>query len=135
MLRRPPRSTRTDTLFPYTTLFRSPDGRRAGRQLPRNQAAFEIHLRISGRTVGDLLVSQSFGPAGTTRPLWPDRHRSGGRRSDRLRPRACRGAVLPPPDLARVDIPTAQGQLRPLQYAATDAVRPTCWEGLVDQGT
>src|SRR3546814_4605982 len=25
MLRRPPRSTRTDTLFPYTTLFRSPD--------------------------------------------------------------------------------------------------------------
>src|SRR3546814_10557704 len=28
MIRRPPRSTRTDTLFPYTTLFRS------GRQVP-----------------------------------------------------------------------------------------------------
>src|SRR3546814_12041586 len=32
MIRRPPRSTRTDTLFPYTTLFRSagqaPGGRR-----------------------------------------------------------------------------------------------------------
>src|SRR3546814_2903635 len=31
MIRRPPRSTRTDTLFPYTTLFRAvrrqPDGR------------------------------------------------------------------------------------------------------------
>src|SRR3546814_7771630 len=27
MIRRPPRSTRTDTLFPYTTLFRSPEGR------------------------------------------------------------------------------------------------------------
>src|SRR3546814_20325690 len=27
MLRRPPRSTRTDTLFPYTTLFRSTDQR------------------------------------------------------------------------------------------------------------
>src|SRR3546814_15780684 len=26
MIRRPPRSTRTDTLFPYTTLFRSLDG-------------------------------------------------------------------------------------------------------------
>src|SRR3546814_13019660 len=26
MIRRPPRSTRTDTLFPYTTLFRSKDG-------------------------------------------------------------------------------------------------------------
>src|SRR3546814_4599017 len=29
MIRRPPRSTRTDTLFPYTTLFRS----RAGREV------------------------------------------------------------------------------------------------------
>src|SRR3546814_6470269 len=29
MLRRPPRSTRTDTLFPYTTLFRSPGRGRA----------------------------------------------------------------------------------------------------------
>src|SRR3546814_8333534 len=26
MIRRPPRSTRTDTLFPYTTLFRSQSG-------------------------------------------------------------------------------------------------------------
>src|SRR3546814_3416614 len=35
MRRRPPRSTRTDTLFPYTTLFRSaeqPDHRRCGGQ-------------------------------------------------------------------------------------------------------
>src|SRR3546814_20848753 len=29
MIRRPPRSTRTDTLFPYTTLFRSPAARPA----------------------------------------------------------------------------------------------------------
>src|SRR3546814_11240770 len=28
MIRRPPRSTRTDTLFPYTTLFRSPNDKR-----------------------------------------------------------------------------------------------------------
>src|SRR3546814_9057258 len=28
MIRRPPRSTRTDTLFPYTTLFRSPGRQR-----------------------------------------------------------------------------------------------------------
>src|SRR3546814_9996081 len=27
MIRRPPRSTRTDTLLPYTTLFRSPEAR------------------------------------------------------------------------------------------------------------
>src|SRR3546814_2997716 len=31
MIRRPPRSTRTDTLFPYTTLFRS-DGERLWRR-------------------------------------------------------------------------------------------------------
>src|SRR3546814_4637971 len=30
MIRRPPRSTRTDTLFPYTTLFRSPPRCRRG---------------------------------------------------------------------------------------------------------
>src|SRR3546814_480590 len=33
MNRRPPRSTRTDTLFPYTTLFRSGPDRRARRRL------------------------------------------------------------------------------------------------------
>src|SRR3546814_3503066 len=33
MTRRPPRSTRTDTLFPYPTLFRSPFGVRRGARL------------------------------------------------------------------------------------------------------
>src|SRR3546814_2354089 len=36
MIRRPPRSTRTDTLFPYTTLFRSHDARATS---PRCRAA------------------------------------------------------------------------------------------------
>src|SRR3546814_2774183 len=42
MIRRPPRSTRTDTLFPYTTLFRSrvrllmaSPAERSGRQVSR----------------------------------------------------------------------------------------------------
>src|SRR3546814_2490310 len=38
MIRRPPRSTRTDTLFPYTTLFRSSSvagGRRISRSVTR----------------------------------------------------------------------------------------------------
>src|SRR3546814_8665505 len=35
MIRRPPRSTRTDTLFPYTTLFRSTD--RGGARHARRQ--------------------------------------------------------------------------------------------------
>src|SRR3546814_19153677 len=38
MIRRPPRSTRTDTLFPYTTLFRSPPGRRRPRKSRRRRS-------------------------------------------------------------------------------------------------
>src|SRR3546814_14459143 len=34
MIRRPPRSTRTDTLFPYTTLFRSRRDLRVHRDVP-----------------------------------------------------------------------------------------------------
>src|SRR3546814_3939321 len=37
MIRRPPRSTRTDTLFPYTTLFRSYDRRRRKQPTHREQ--------------------------------------------------------------------------------------------------
>src|SRR3546814_14076407 len=37
MIRRPPRSTRTDTLFPYTTLFRAQ--RRSAAPLPRKTAS------------------------------------------------------------------------------------------------
>src|SRR3546814_7225818 len=44
MIRRPPRSTRTDTLFPYTTLFRSSaDPREA---VPARRAAW-LHRRHS----------------------------------------------------------------------------------------
>src|SRR3546814_13040337 len=49
MVRRPPRSTRTDTLFPYTTLFRSGAadvGRLAGR---RHRPAQSPHLRHGAR--------------------------------------------------------------------------------------
>src|SRR3546814_13263951 len=42
MIRLPPRSTRTDTLFPYTTLFRSPGGaaRRHGELYRQGSARF-----------------------------------------------------------------------------------------------
>src|SRR3546814_16471775 len=47
MIRRPPRSTRTDTLFPYTTLFRS--GRRCrGPGRPRWAAARPAAPRRAG---------------------------------------------------------------------------------------
>src|SRR3546814_6886113 len=53
MIRRPPRSTRTDTLFPYTTLFRSPLGR--GRRSMTAATDYAQHLardrRRSAHTV------------------------------------------------------------------------------------
>src|SRR3546814_14204193 len=47
MIRRPPRSTRTVTLFPYTTLFRSAD-RRLGAD-PEDHVPAEIHDQLSLR--------------------------------------------------------------------------------------
>src|SRR3546814_19510157 len=82
MVRRPPRSTRTDTLLPYTTLFRSAD--RAARPAParrpgagRAQAGERLVLRAAhqfGRRAGrQLCVSQ--------------RHRTGGPARAALRAR------------------------------------------------
>src|SRR3546814_16492783 len=50
MIRLPPRSTRTDTLFPYTTLFRSPGadrGCRARRRRRRRRRAPRPRLRAA----------------------------------------------------------------------------------------
>src|SRR3546814_17599155 len=49
MIRRPPRSTRTDTLFPYTTLFRSRRGTGACRIEPFRQV---------GMTGGEIFAHQ-----------------------------------------------------------------------------
>src|SRR3546814_6788984 len=52
MIRRPPRSTRTDTLFPYTTLFRSRPAGDGGRQDPHGLHLRRLHLRM-GAGPGD----------------------------------------------------------------------------------
>src|SRR3546814_1801315 len=57
MIRRPPRSTRTDTLFPYTTLFRSADRSVGLREEPLRQGiSFDrgSSRRRSGLGVGSL---------------------------------------------------------------------------------
>src|SRR3546814_16683030 len=54
MIRRPPRSTRTDTLFPYTTLFRS--------NLHAVGAAVTQALRQPGKTRGQLVLYTSSEP-------------------------------------------------------------------------
>src|SRR3546814_4369411 len=54
MIRRPPRSTRTDTLVPYTTLFRSGALRGTLRLAgPRNAPDIEVDLTGSGLEYGD----------------------------------------------------------------------------------
>src|SRR3546814_12845716 len=58
MIRRPPRSTRTDTLFPYTTLFRS----------PRLRQGLRIRPRRRGRILRTELLSRRDGAPALLRP-------------------------------------------------------------------
>src|SRR3546814_3623749 len=55
MLRRPPRSTRTDTLFPYTTLFRSP-ARDANQREPTT-----VVRPIRGALLANIGIARSLG--------------------------------------------------------------------------
>src|SRR3546814_5522302 len=61
MVRRPPRSTRTDTLFPYTTLFRSPASLRpAVVWARRDQPSFHTDPANAGRNA-EAAVQSPFG--------------------------------------------------------------------------
>src|SRR3546814_18949031 len=78
MIRRPPRSTRTDTLFPYTTLFRS-----VGRSCVRVRraepdAALPAYARSRQRPVAWLYHHGSLrcDPAPCSPARAPPRHRS-----------------------------------------------------------
>src|SRR3546814_4711682 len=72
MIRRPPRSTRTDTLFPYTTLFRSPlvdQGDGADRPVvelarpPRLAQQAAVHRIDDLHVPGQQPFEQGHGPA------------------------------------------------------------------------
>src|SRR3546814_1061994 len=75
MLRRPPRSTRTDTLFPYTTLFRS----HAGAPVP---------LRHRNRRFPYVRAPVAAAPVGGRPPRLPRRCRRRDDRRPRLGPRS-----------------------------------------------
>src|SRR3546814_20737152 len=60
MLRRPPRSTRTDTLFPYTTLFRSILRGDEGEGIAGERAGDRLALDRAGRR-GDVTVEVAAG--------------------------------------------------------------------------
>src|SRR3546814_1194192 len=101
MIRRPPRSTRTDTLFPYTTLFRSVgigEARlnRAVERLPHRIDAIDRRARGVGRVIAApqverhlrrrLAIPMPLGPIGLVGPR-PRRghahiHRGVARRSE-----------------------------------------------------
>src|SRR3546814_10608597 len=88
MIRRPPRSTRTDTLFPYTTLFRSVDGGYpplsdfdgSGRAvLDPDDAADDIEALIFGDELHGEIAGLDGDKSGATHPIARDdflrRHR------------------------------------------------------------
>src|SRR3546814_8644135 len=64
MIRRPPRSTRTDTLFPYTTLFRSVgeiqlvEGRRLECRAIADGAAQPVGQRIAVADVAGVVLAE-----------------------------------------------------------------------------
>src|SRR3546814_18132764 len=74
MIRRPPRSTRTDTLFPYTTLFRSRCG---GRRPPLNKPTGGAGPQTLDRGEGRKVAKKITGyvkleiPAGQANPSPP----------------------------------------------------------------
>src|SRR3546814_6455652 len=96
MIRRPPRSTRTDTLFPYTTLFRSRLPRTGARGVRIDHQAARYLAR--GRSRPD---PQDFGRARTIAGARRHRGRDFGARETSLfdlekdvgTPRQPRGAV------------------------------------------
>src|SRR3546814_7070787 len=73
MIRRPPRSTRTDTLFPYTTLFRARHPAVAGRQEDHlRHANRELRAQLKPARPGRQLLLMNTRPTGWRRPDLPD---------------------------------------------------------------
>src|SRR3546814_3653767 len=81
MIRRPPRSTRTDTLFPYTTLFRSlfHDFARIHHGDPVGHARHHPEV-VRDQQQAHLELALQFGEQ--QQDLCLDRHVEGGRRSE-----------------------------------------------------
>src|SRR3546814_12651434 len=59
MIRRPPRSTRTDTLFPYTTLFRSPT---TLAEIAKIAAEEEVNIIVPEDNFGDGMFGKLLEP-------------------------------------------------------------------------
>src|SRR3546814_15177426 len=139
MLRRPPISTRTDTLFPYTTLFRS---------ITPSAVVASLHLRSiiaasrsrcsSSPSRQDIIWLRSP----TLREIWPIRVRSrsaaGRFRQPRLRPPcqatgARHSAILSLPSCTsrhRLPLPAHPRQPRPVTHSPPRSCTTTLHHGL-----
>src|SRR3546814_17254137 len=88
MIRRPPRSTRTDTLFPYTTLFRSLDVEGVlGQVIQDAHALSRLHRAVQlplsrGNPRGDGLRTRCHGDVSQRRQSCP--HAGAGQDMERL---------------------------------------------------
>src|SRR3546814_14784983 len=71
MIRRPPRSTRTDTLLPYTTLFRSGVAHRGGHLAVGAPRAGNRHRALAGRADRARLHDRLSRPRVRRLPLRP----------------------------------------------------------------
>src|SRR3546814_18397408 len=72
MIRRPPRSTRTDTLFPYTTLFRSVlDAKTCEILAMVNQPSYNpnSHENLKAIDMRNRAVTDVFEPGSSVKPL------------------------------------------------------------------
>src|SRR3546814_13594456 len=123
MIRRPPRSTRTDTLFPYTTLFRSTSltarvGRRYGDTIYTGSFAYRPdHATVFQVGVYDGLSSfargLSTGLAALPTPFDPTRNPIDGRIDPCVFAQDAGGCLTPPP--ARpTPSPSCNPRLQPL---------------------
>src|SRR3546814_11315986 len=105
MRRRPPRSTRTDTLFPYTTLFRAVWSGAVWRssRRPLLRCLHEIVLQGAGLVVGGVLgaVDQRHLAARATFQTRPHRFRPRVPPVECARPQAVHLRTLVAPPLAQ----------------------------------
>src|SRR3546814_19135147 len=83
MFRRPPRSRRTDTLFPYTTLFRSAIGDSCGIDALNLQPA--ERRKCIGPLMRELLALAGVSEVGVIRPHFEEGHRGFAERASKFR--------------------------------------------------
>src|SRR3546814_17786474 len=124
MIRRPPKSTRTDTLFPYTTLFRSHHAIKGAGPVSRNPVFNFYHDRPAavGNVEFDFRIGQlearllGRGEIGKLEPA-PDERRQQGR------PRPHRDRFAHPPGFGSLSPNPAADGKPPLAPPTQDAPR------------